>query len=70
MLDKEELAFKVRENRLRRIAKRQRLELVKTRRRDSRAWDYGTYSLMSEDTESIIADLMSIDQVAKRLGDK
>ena len=37
---------KVRENRLRRMATRQGLQLVKSRRRDPRALDYGTYWLV------------------------
>ena len=37
---------KVRENRLRRMASRQGLQLVKSRRRDTRALDYGTYWLV------------------------
>jgi hypothetical protein len=41
-------AGKVRENRLRRMAKRQRLTLVKARRRDPRAWDFGTYGLIPQ----------------------
>jgi hypothetical protein len=36
----------VRENRLRRMAKRHGLELVKSRRRDPRALDFGTYQLV------------------------
>jgi hypothetical protein len=34
---------KVRENRLRRMAQRQGLQLIKSRRRDPRAIDYGQY---------------------------
>lgn len=41
-----ELAEKVRENRLRRMAERQGLRLEKSRRRDPRAIDYGTYQLV------------------------
>jgi len=37
---------KVRENRLRRMAQRQGLSLVKSRRRDHRAVDFGTYMLV------------------------
>ena len=37
---------KVRENRLRRMAARQGLQLLKSRRRDPRALDYGTYWLV------------------------
>jgi hypothetical protein len=38
---------KVRENRLRRMAERQGLALVKSRRRDRRAADYGKYMLVN-----------------------
>lgn len=37
---------KIRENRLRRMAERQGLKLVKSRRRDPRALDYGRYWLV------------------------
>ena len=40
-------ADKIRENRLRRAAQRQGLVLVKSRRRDPRATDYGRYWLAS-----------------------
>jgi hypothetical protein len=40
---------KVRENRLRRMAERQGLRLVKSRRRDPLALDYQLYALISED---------------------
>ena len=36
---------KIRENRLRRMAERQGLALHKSRRRDERALDFGTYGL-------------------------
>ena len=39
---------KVRENRLRRMAERQGLRLVKSRRRDPLALDYQLYALISE----------------------
>ena len=39
---------KVRENRLRAAAQRQALRLVKSRRRDPRAFDYGHYMLVDE----------------------
>jgi hypothetical protein len=41
-------AEKVREDRLRRMAKRQGYVLRKTRRRDHRALDYGTFSLLDD----------------------
>jgi hypothetical protein len=43
-------AHKVRENRLRRMAERQGLVLHKSRRRDPRALDYGTYQLLDGHT--------------------
>lgn len=48
-------AHKVRENRLRRAAERQGLQLQKSRRRDPRAWDFGTYSLVSVRTNTLAA---------------
>jgi Ni/Co efflux regulator RcnB len=45
---------KVRENRLRRMATRQGLILVKSRRRDFRALDYGQYWLAVEDTNVLV----------------
>jgi hypothetical protein len=39
---------KVRENRLRRMATRQGLRLIKSRRRDPRALDFGVYWLADE----------------------
>lgn len=39
-------SIKVRENRLRRMADRQGLRLMKSRRRDPRALDFGTYWLV------------------------
>jgi hypothetical protein len=46
---------KVRENRLRRMAERQGLRLVKSRRRDRRAIDYGLYTLVSDRTNTVVA---------------
>lgn len=45
---------KVRENRLRRAAGRQGLQLVKSRRRDPRAFDYGGYMLVDIDTNVVV----------------
>jgi hypothetical protein len=42
--------MKVRENRLRRMADRQGLRLVKSRSRDPRAVDYGLYALIDHNT--------------------
>lgn len=46
---------KIRENRLRRMAERQGLRLEKSRRRDPRALEYGTYMLVAENTNTIVA---------------
>lgn len=46
-------AYKVRENRLRRMAQRQGLILRKSRRRDPRATDYGTYTLTNMHTKNL-----------------
>ncbi|MEA2729531.1 MAG: hypothetical protein QOF70_4006 [Acetobacteraceae bacterium] len=40
--------YKIHENRLRRMAERQLLRLEKSRRRDTRAADYGRYQLVDE----------------------
>jgi hypothetical protein len=45
----------VRENRLRRMAERQGLRLIKARRRDPRAYDYGTYGLLDAYTNNVVA---------------
>jgi hypothetical protein len=50
-----ERAEKIRENRLRRMAERQGFALQKSRRRDPRAYDYGTYMLTDPNTNSIVA---------------
>jgi hypothetical protein len=46
---------KVRENRLRRMAERQGLRLVKSRRRDPHAIDYGGYMLEDLATGGVVA---------------
>ncbi len=42
------------EQRLRRAAERQRLRLERSRRRDTRALDYGTYQLRNTDTDVVV----------------
>lgn len=60
MLSGMDTADKVRENRIRRMAQRQGLRLEKSRRRDHRAYDYGTYWLIDIDTNSVaVGDLQS-----------
>ncbi|MFB0875342.1 MULTISPECIES: hypothetical protein [unclassified Sphingobium] len=47
-------SLKVRENRLREAAKRQRAFLKKSRTRDPRAIDYGGYMLVEGDSNSVL----------------
>jgi hypothetical protein len=42
---------KAHENWLRRTAERQQMRLVKSARRDTKAWDYGTYTLISRSVD-------------------
>jgi hypothetical protein len=60
-----ERAEKVRENRLRQWAKDQGYELHRSRRRDPRAKDYGTYQLVPAKGKP--KDLPDIDAVEKFL---
>lgn len=46
---------KIRENRLRRMAVRQGLQLAKSRRRDPRAVDYGVYRVVDAHTSLVHA---------------
>lgn len=62
------MAGDVRENRLRRMAWRQGLTLQKSRRRDPRALDYGTYTLIdAESGQKSEAKPMTIDEVERYL---
>ena len=45
---------KVRENRVRRMAERQDLRLVKTRRRDPRASDFSKFMLVDPSTNAVV----------------
>jgi hypothetical protein len=56
---------KVRENRLRRMASRQGLQLMKSRRRDPRALDYGTYWLV--DASGVEVARGDVDAIEARL---
>lgn len=58
---------KVRENRLRRMAQRQGLELHRSRRRDPRALDYGTYWLTDAAGNPVAADPGTLDDVERWL---
>jgi hypothetical protein len=65
--------YKVLENRLRRAAARQGLRLEKSRRRDTRAYDYGTYQLVDPHSNTLVAYGlqsgygMNLDEVAEQL---
>ncbi|MBY0287495.1 MAG: hypothetical protein K2X52_10135 [Mycobacteriaceae bacterium] len=65
--------YKVLENRLRRSADRQGLRLEKSRSRDPRATDYGTYHLVDASTSGLVAyGLQSgyglgLDEIAREL---
>jgi hypothetical protein len=54
-------AEKVRENRLRRMAERQGLELRKSRRRDPRAMDYGRWYIVDVEREIEAAEIGGYD---------
>jgi hypothetical protein len=64
---------KVRENRLRRAAQRQGLELRKIRRRDPRAIDYGRWWLIDVETGGVWLDQgrfgLTIDEVEEWLAE-
>lgn len=58
---------KVREDRLRRMAQRQGLTILKSRRRDPLAVDYGTYWLQTSDTGVVYLKTTSLDEIEERL---
>lgn len=62
-------AEKVRENRLRRMADRQGMRLVKSRRRDPRAIDYGGYMLVNPEINAVVAGTESIGRPSWSLDD-
>jgi hypothetical protein len=69
-----DLELKAEENRLRRAAERQNLKLEKARVRDPRAIDFGTYRLVSTETNTVVAygtgDYgLGLDDVARQLFD-
>lgn len=71
-------AAKVRENRLRRMAARQRIEFHKSRRRDPLAWDYERYWLLIPGSHVVGGNLVGdapgltideVEQILTRGGD-
>ena len=70
--DEEARLEKVRENRLRRMAQRQGLRLIKSRVRDPRALDYGRWWIANPSTNSIVAgepEFMDIGGVERYLSE-
>jgi hypothetical protein len=71
-----EASAKVRENRLRRMAERQGFRLVKSRRRDPLAVDYGRYRVETGDGveparfASTMGWGLTLDEVEKRLNQR
>ena len=61
---------RAREVRLRRGAERQGLVLQKSRTRDPKALDYGTYVLRDADTRRQLSPNLSLDQVEKYLTER
>ena len=64
--------YKVQENRLRRMAERQGLELRKSRRRDPRSIDYGNFWLVNPTTNMVEVggeNGMDIDEAEAALKD-
>ena len=65
--------YKIRENRLRRMAERQGLAVCKSKRRDPRAVDYGLYHILDTSNNSLIAGAwpndysMTLDEVEEWL---
>ena len=53
------MEVKIRENRLRRMAERQELRLVKSRRRDPRALGYGGYMLVDWNNRAVAGEVDS-----------
>ena len=67
-------AEQVRENRLRRMAERQGLQLVKSRRRDPRALGFGTFTIVDTATNALRAggagaEGLTVDEVERHLLD-
>ena len=60
-------AEKVQEIRARRAADRQGLRLTKSRRRDPRALDYGSYRLTDTNGETVAGPFTDLDEVESYL---
>lgn len=60
---------KIRENRLRRMAERQGVALVKSRRRDPRAIDYGGWMIVDPSTNAVVAGTGAVGRPSMSLDD-
>lgn len=60
---------KVYENRVRRMAERQGLRLVKSKRRDPHAIDYGKYMLVDAATDEVVAGVNGTERPEFSLDD-
>jgi hypothetical protein len=58
-------SVKIREQRARRALSRQGFRLAKTRRRDTRAVDYGTYAILPASGRRSVAERLSLDRVER-----
>jgi hypothetical protein len=58
--------LRVLENRLRRMAARQKMRVIKSKRRDKRAYDYATFALTTE-SNLVVASGMNLDELEKYL---
>ncbi len=58
---------KVRENKARRAAARQGLRLAKSRTRDGRATDYGTFMVVDVEGNWLVAEGLYLDEVERYL---
>lgn len=59
---------KVRENKVRRMAGRQGYQLMKSRRRDPNAWDYGLFTLIDAQTNGVASEhLIDLDGIEEQL---
>jgi hypothetical protein len=61
---------KVKENRLRQVAARRGMRLVKSRRRDPKALDFGRYWLINRAGTIVAGDVdgISLDEIEEQLG--
>ena len=61
---------KVEENRIRRVVERRALRLVKTRRRDRKAYDYGTYRIVEPEQNRQIVGGLKLEQIVPWLDNR